>query len=246
MSSQQPEIDGREFLQTFATLADTLVDDFDLIELLHLLTARAVAYTSADEVGILLTDDTGTLQCLAASNERTRLLELFQIQNEEGPCRDCVTTGSPIEIDDLALGADRWPLFAPQAISVGFRSVRAVPLRLRSRVLGAMNLFSVQPGGIGASGRVLSQAMADVATIGILQQRELFEAQTVAGQLQQALDSRVVIEQAKGVIAEQATVEMDEAFVLLRSYARNHNRTLSAVVSQVVDHTLTASDLVER
>ena len=244
--SSQPELDGRQFLQTFVTLADTLVDDYDLIELLHLLTLRAVAFTAADEVGILVTDETGALQCLAASTERTRLLELFQIQNAEGPCRDCITTGKPIEVEDLASRRDRWPLFAPEALSVGFRSVQAVPLRLRGQALGAMNLFSVQPGGIGPGGRMVAQAMADVATVGILQQRELFEAQTVAGQLQQALRSRVAIEQAKGVIAEQGNVGMDDAFELLRHYARNHNLTLGAVVGQVVDHTLTASDLVTR
>jgi GAF domain-containing protein len=244
--STQPEVDGREFLETFVTLADTLVDDFDLIELLHLLASRAVEFTAADEVGILLSDETGALQCLAASTERTRLLELFQIQNSEGPCRDCVMTGRPMEVEDLAAERDRWPLFAPKALSVGFRSVQAVPLRLRSQVLGAMNLFGVQPGGIGPDGRMLAQAMADIATIGILQQRELFEAQTVTGQLQQALHSRVAIEQAKGVIAEQAKVGMDDAFELLRSYARNHNLTLGAVVSQVVNHTLSASELVKR
>jgi GAF domain-containing protein len=244
--SSQPDLDGGQFLQTFVTLADTLVDDFDLIELLHLLASRAVVFTSADEVGILLADETGALQCLAASTERARLLELFQIQNAEGPCRDCVTTGSPIEVEDLASGHGRWPLFAPRALSVGFRAVQAVPLRLRGQVLGAMNLFSVQPGGIGPGGRMVAQAMADVATVGILQQRELFEAQTVAGQLQQALRSRVAIEQAKGVIAEQGNVGMDDAFELLRHYARNHNLTLGAVVGQVVDHTLTASDLVTR
>jgi len=244
--SNQPALDAREFLETFVTLADTLVDDFDLIELLHLLASRAVAFTSADEVGILLADETGTLQCLAASTERARLLDLFQIQNAEGPCRDCVTTGGPIEVEDLASGPDRWPLFAPKAISVGFRSVQAVPLRLRGQVLGAMNLFSVQPGGISPGGRMLTQAMADVATIGILHQRSLFSAHNVAEQLQQALQSRTVIEQAKGVVAEQGKVGMDDAFELLRRYARNHNHTLGAVVSQVVDRTLTASDLIKR
>ncbi len=244
--SSQPEIDGREFLQTFVTLADTLVDDFDVIELLHLLVSRAVAFTAADEVGILVSDETGALQCLAASTERTRLLELFQVENAEGPCRDCITTGRPIEVQDLASRRDRWPLFAPEALSVGFRSVQALPLRLRGEVLGAMNLFSVRPGGIGPGGRMVAQAMADVATIGILQQRDLFQAQTVADQLQQALHSRVAIEQAKGVVAEQGKVGMDDAFELLRRYARDHNLTLGAVVSQVVNHTLTADDLTRR
>ena len=245
MSSSR-EVDGEAFLQTFVTLADTLVDDFDLIELLQLLTARAVAFTSAVEAGILLTDETGALQCLAASQERTRLLELFQIQNAEGPCRDCVATGQAVSISDLTTGRDRWPLFAPRALSVGFHAVDAVPLRLRGETLGAMNLFSAKPGGIGPAGRVVAQAMADVATISILQQRTLSEVQTIAGQLQNALHSRVAIEQAKGVIAEQAKVGMDEAFDLLRRYARDHNQRLSEVVAQVVGHRLSANDLRAR
>jgi hypothetical protein len=240
------ELDGRAFLETFVTLTDTLVDDFDLIELLHLLTMRAVDFTAADEVGILLIGDEDVLQCLAASTERTRLLELFQIQNAQGPCRDCVVTGAPITVADLQTQQDRWPLFTPRALSVGFRSVDTVPLRLRGQTLGAMNLFSVQRDGIGPGGRLVAQAMADVATIGILQQRSLREAQTLSGQLQQALNSRVAIEQAKGLVANQAQVDMDAAFNLLRRYARHRNHALGAVVEQIINHTLTANDLVAR
>ncbi|MEX2486322.1 MAG: GAF and ANTAR domain-containing protein [Nitriliruptoraceae bacterium] len=244
--TSHPEIDGREFVSTFVTLADTLVDEFDVIELLHLLASRVVDFTSADEVGILLLDEADSLQCLAASSERTRLLELFQIQNSDGPCRDCVASGEPVEVLDLATDRDRWPLFAPEALDVGFRSVQAVPLRLRGQVLGAMNLFCNQTGGIGSSGRLVAQAMADVATIGLLQQRELFQAQTVAGQLQQALRSRVAIEQAKGVIAEQGKIEMDDAFDLLRRYARNNNQTLGTVVKQVIDHSVNLVELTRQ
>jgi hypothetical protein len=240
------ELDGATFLETFVTLADTLVEDFDLIELLHLLTVRSVAFTAADEAGILLLDEAGALQCLAASKERTRLLELFQIQNAEGPCRDCVSTGAAIAVDDLQARHDRWPLFAPRAVSVGFRSVDAVPLRLRGRTLGALNLFCAQPGGVGPGGRLVAQAMADVATIGILQQRDLRHSQLLSGQLQQALSSRVAIEQAKGVVANQAQVDTDAAFNLLRGYARHHNRSLGTVVEQILHHKLTANDLTTR
>jgi hypothetical protein len=237
------ELDGTEFLQTFAVLADTLVDDFDLVELLYLLIERSLTFTSADAAGILLVDEAGALQCMAASEERTRLLELFQIQNAEGPCRDAIERGRPLHVGDLRAQQERWPTFAPKALSVGFVAVHAVPLRLRGQTLGAMNLFSTTAGGVGPSERLVAQAMADVATIGILQQRGVYEAQTVIGQLQQALQSRVVIEQAKGVVAQQASVGMDDAFDLLRTFARHRNLKLGAVVAMVVEGRLAASQL---
>jgi GAF domain-containing protein len=233
----------RQLVETFVALADTLVEDFDVVELLYLLTERAVAYTSATEAGILLADEAGSLQCMAASKERTYLLELFQVQNAEGPCRDCFVTGEPLEVLDLDLEQRRWPLFAPKALSVGFRSVQAVPLRLRGQTLGAMNLFGTEPGGIGARGITLTQAMADVATIGILQQHGLHQAQEVSAQLQRALHSRIAIEQAKGVIAEQAKISVDDAFALLRAHSRNHNLALGALVVSVVSGDLRATDL---
>ncbi len=239
------EASERRLLETFVVLADTLVEDFDVVELLYLLTERAVEYTSAAEAGILLVDETGSLHCMAASNERTHLLELFQIQNAEGPCRDCFLTGEPVEVQDLEREQQRWPQFAAKARSVGFHSVQAVPLRLRGQTLGAMNLFGTEPGALGARDAMLSRAMADVATIGILQQRGLHQAQEVAAQLQRALHSRVAIEQAKGVIAEQGKVSVDEAFALLRAYARNHNLALSALVTSVVNRDLSATDLTD-
>jgi transcriptional regulator with GAF, ATPase, and Fis domain len=233
----------RRLVETFVALADTLVEDFDVVEFFSSLTERVVQLQIASEVGILLVDEAGDLQFVAASHERTHLLELFQVQNQEGPCQDCFSTGMPVGVDDLEAARDRWPLFAPRALSAGFRSVQAVPLRLRGNILGAFNLFLTEPGGIDQQAEAVVQAMADVATIGLLQQRELDRAHAVAGQLQRALQTRIGIEQAKGVVSERMGIPMDAAFVLLRGYARNHNRKLSDVARDVVTGVLPASEL---
>lgn len=233
----------RELVETFVELADTLVEDFDLVEFLSALTERVVRLEMAAEVGILLVDEAGDLQFIAASHERTQMLELFQVEHEEGPCQDCFSTGLPVRVPDLALASDRWPLFAPKALAMGFRSVQAVPLRLRGTVLGAMNLFLNQPGGISPEGLTVIQALGDVATIGLLQQRELHRAHSVESQLQHALHSRISIEQAKGILSEQAQLTTDAAFELLRRYARDNNRKLATVAAEVVAGTTTSEDL---
>ena len=233
----------RRLVETFVELTDTLVEDFDVVDFFSSLTERVVQLGLATEAGILLVDEAGDLQFTAASDERTHLLELFQVQNEQGPCRDCFTTGVPVSVDDLETAGDRWPLFAPRAVSAGFRSVQAVPLRLRGTVLGAFNLFLTDPGGVDSHTEAVVQAMADVATIGLLQQRELDRAHTVEGQLQQALQTRIGIEQAKGIVFEQLGIPMDAAFALLRSYARNRNQKLHDVARDVVRGVLAANDL---
>jgi transcriptional regulator with GAF, ATPase, and Fis domain len=230
-------------VDAFVALADTLVEDFDLVEFLSALTERVVELGFASEAGILLVDEHGDLQFMAASHERTHLLELFQVQSQEGPCQDCFATGEAVGIPDLAFEQERWPQFAPQALSTGFRSVQAVPLRLRGTILGAMNLFLEEAGGISPATLAVVQALADVATIGILQQRELHRAHTVEAQLQHALHSRIAIEQAKGILSEQANLAMDSAFDLLRAHARSHNLKLGGVARNVVDGSLHASDL---
>jgi len=235
----------QQLVTTFVELADTLVEDFDLVEFLASLTERVVALEIASEVGILLVDEAGDLQFLAASHERTQMLELFQVQTEEGPCQDCFATGLPVRVADLedAEANDRWPRFAPTALASGFRSVQAVPLRLRGTILGAMNLFLTEPGGISTDSLTVVQAMADVATIGLLQQRELHRAHTVESQLQHALQSRISIEQAKGIISEQARVTTDAAFELMRRFARNNNRKLAAVALEIVEGVITSGSL---
>lgn len=234
----------RRLVETFVELADTLVEDFDLVEFLSGLAERVVQLGLASEAGILLADEAGDLQFMAASDERTHVLELYQVQNREGPCQDCFATGGPVEEADLEQARERWPLFAPTALATGFRSVQAVPLRLRGTVLGALNIFLAEPGGMGDEGRAVVQAMADVVTIGLLQQREVHRGHLVEGQLQHALHSRISIEQAKGVVSEQADLAMEAAFELLRQHSRDNNRKLGDVARAVVDGTITASDLV--
>lgn len=233
----------RRLVETFVELADTLVEDFDVVDFFSSLTERVVEIGIAAEAGILLVDEAGDLQYVAASDERTHLLELFQVQNEEGPCQDCFTTGAPVGVPDLEAARERWPLFAPRAVAAGFLSVQAVPLRLRGAVLGAFNLFLNETGGLDDDAEAVVQAMADVATIGLLQQRELDRAHTVQGQLQQALQTRISIEQAKGVVSERLGIPMDEAFARLRGYSRNHNQKLDDVARDVVRGVRATSDL---
>jgi GAF domain-containing protein len=171
----------------------------------------------------MLADGRDRLQVMASSAERTHLLELFELQNDEGPCLESYREGRQVSSDDLEQDRDRWPLFAPEALSAGFGAVHSFPLRLRRQVIGALNVFVTEAGGLDDADIALAQALADVATIGLLQHRALGESNELSTQLQTALNSRVVLEQAKGAIAEAATVEMDEAFHLLRRYARNVN-----------------------
>jgi GAF domain-containing protein len=217
--------------QTFVQLADTLVDGFDVIDLLTMLATRTVDLLDADAAGILLAGDDGQLHVVAASNEQARLLELFQIQNEEGPCHECFTTGRPVVGD---LGADRWPRFAAEARGRGYQSVLALPLRLRQRTIGALNVFLGHADPPDPDDLIVTQSLADAATIAILQHAAMREARVVTEQLQSALNSRIAIEQAKGVIAERHGLDMDGAFTRLRSHARNHNLQLTALAGRVV------------
>jgi GAF domain-containing protein len=231
-------------IETLVELADTLVDDFDVIEFLHTLTSRATELLDAVEAGLLLADPGGHLQLMASSSERTRALELFQLQNEEGPCLECYRTGKPVIAEDLDAERGRWPRFVPEACKDGFASVHAVPLRLRQDVIGALGLFGAASGRLSEADLMACQGMAHIATISLLHQRAIGEAHTTANQLQLALNSRIVIEQAKGVLAERGSIDMDEAFQTLRTYARNHNRRLSGVADDVVHRNVDIAELV--
>jgi hypothetical protein len=219
---------------TFIELADTMVADFDVIDFLHLLTDRSVVLLSASAAGVMLADPRGELRVAASSNEAAGLLELFQIQNDQGPCLDCFRTGQPVTAADLAGPGQQWPRFAAAATGSGFRAVEALPMRLRDQVIGALNLFRVAAGPFDPAELRIGQALADVATIGLLHERNVRRSETVAEQLQGALNSRVVIEQAKGKLAERRSINMDQAFVLLRDYARNSNQRLTDVARNFV------------
>jgi transcriptional regulator with GAF, ATPase, and Fis domain len=227
----------RRLAEAFVALADTLVDDFDVVDFLHELTVRCAEVLGVSAAGVLLADQRGALRAVAASTEQTRLLELLQSQTNQGPCPECFHTGRRVAVADLSAptAATRWPRFVAEARQTGFASVHAIPMRLRTDIIGALNLFGTQPGALDEETIRLAQALADVATIGLLQARAIRQRETLAEQLQTALNSRVVIEQAKGVIAERRRLDMDQSFVLLRSTARTTNRRLSDLARAVVD-----------
>jgi GAF domain-containing protein len=219
--------------KTFVGLVDTLVGNFDVIEVLTSLTSRCVELLDVAAAGILLADNGGHLCVVGASNDQTHLLELFQIQNDEGPCLDCFRTGRVVLHSDLDTMTP-WPLFSAECTDAGYASVCAVPLRLAARTLGCLNLFMSEPGGLTDGDLTLTQALADVASIAIVQDQAMRDAEIREGHLQHALTSRIAIEQAKGMIAEHNQVDMDQAFARLRSYARNTNRRLTDVAEAVV------------
>jgi transcriptional regulator with GAF, ATPase, and Fis domain len=234
----------RQLVETFVEVADTLVDDFDVIDFLLTLAGRCVQLLDVDAAGIMLIDQRGHLHAAAASTESARLVELFELQTDVGPCVDCCRTGSPVVNADLDANSERWPRFAEAARSSGFVAVHALPLRLRENVIGALNLFSADSRVLTEDDVRAGQALADVATIGILAQRGLHQAELLAEQLQNALNSRIVIEQAKGVLAERRRISVDEAFTLLRDHARKSNLRLSDVARDVAEGSTTASELL--
>ncbi len=218
----------------FVEVADTLVADFDVVDFLTTLCEHATVVSGADAVGIMLTDHRGELRFMAASNDAGRNLELAQLRLGEGPCLDCVRTRQPVVNADLTMADTTWPGFAPHAIAAGFHSVHAFPMRLRDQAIGALNLFAVsemrfEPGEV----RVV-QSLADVATIAILQERSIARAEALTEQLQGALNSRIVIEQAKGALARQEDITVDEAFERLRERARSSRQRLVDVATNVL------------
>jgi GAF domain-containing protein len=229
--------------RTLVELADTLVADFDVVELLTLLADRCVEVLEVGAAGLMLAGPDAELRVIASSSEAMRVLELFELQSREGPCLDCYISGRPVMDRDLAMVTSRWPLFAAEALAAGFHSVQALPLRWRGTVIGALNLFQVGPGEMLEPDVEAAQALADVATIAILQHRASLEAQVVNQQLQHALNSRVVIEQAKGMVAQREGLNMEQAFAALRTHARNHNLRLVDVAEAVISGALTPSAL---
>ena len=228
-------MDGQLLSETFVELTDTMVAGFDVIDFLHVLTDRSVQLLDVSAAGLLLADPRGELRVVAASSEAARLLELFQLQSDQGPCLDCFRVGQPVDSGDLAAAAQRWPRFAPAAQQAGFAAVQALPMRLRDQVIGALNLFRASPGAIPPADVRVGQALADVATISLLHERSMRHSDTLNEQLQTALNSRVVIEQAKGKLAERLGLDMDQAFGLLRDFARNRNRRLSDLAQAFIN-----------
>jgi transcriptional regulator with GAF, ATPase, and Fis domain len=236
-------MDGQLLSETFVELTDTMVAGFDVIDFLHVLTGRSVQLLDVSAAGLLLADPRGELVVVAASSEAARLLELFQLQNDQGPCLDCFRSGQPVAAADLTNQADRWPRFAAAARDAGFAAVQALPMRLREQVIGALNLFRAAPGSFDPAAVRIGQALAHVATISLLHERSMRRSDTLNEQLQTALNSRVMIEQAKGELAERLGTDMNQAFCLLRDFARARNLPLSGLARAFVDGTETLTSL---
>jgi len=232
-SGSPAALDTVQLAEVFVSLADSLVDDFDVVELMGRLTHACVELLGASAAGLMIIDLRGSVQTIASSSEEMHLLETLQIQSDEGPCRDCVDQGRTVTVPDLSAAQDDWPRFATVASSAGFTACQALPLRLRAEPLGALNLLFRETPPLAGERLRIAQALADVATIGVLQQRAVHRGAVVAEQLQRALNSRVVIEQAKGMLAQHLGLDMADAFAVLRGYARDHNLLLSDVASSL-------------
>lgn len=224
-----------ELAAVFVEAADTLVDDFDLVDFLHGVVDHAAEITDSSAVGLMLADPGERLRFMAASTEDAQLLELLQIQNAEGPCLDCYRTGREIVHHDLTGASQEWPTFAPRAVAAGFISVHTLPMRLRDQTIGAVNIFRTEPEPLGEVEVRVARALADVATIALIQQRAITRAELLAAQLQGALNSRVVIEQAKGALARSFDIGVDEAFDVLRDHARRTQRRLTDVAHDLLE-----------
>jgi hypothetical protein len=226
-------------------MASSLAKGYDVVELLEELTTDCARLLDVATAGLLLADARGVLHLVAASSEATRMLEILQLQRQDGPCLDCYRTATPVSVDDLENAADRWPLFVPAALAAGFASVHALPMRLRDSTLGALGLFGTHVGALNDDDLVLGQGLADVASVALLQDRAAADSAVVREQLQNALNSRVVLEQAKGVLAQLGNLQMDQAFAAMRGYARAHQLALSAVAQEIVARSLLAQTVLD-
>lgn len=225
-------------VRAFIDLAGRLVGDYDVVDLLTSVADRCVHVLGASAAGVMLASSSGDLRVVASSSGSMRVLELFELQTREGPCPDAYRTGERVPHERLQPGAGRWPQFSRAAVEAGFRSASALPLRLHDVTIGALNLVHTEDVPMDEADVQVARAFADLAAISVVQQRAAAEAQRVNEQLTRALQSRVLIEQAKGVVFERAGVDMGEAFERLRAYARDHNLRLTDVAQAAIDGTL--------
>ncbi len=234
----------QEVIGAFVALATSLANGDDVVELLTGLTADCARLLNVESAGLLLADTHGTLHLMATSSQATTALEVLQLQRDEGPCLDCYHAGAAVSSDDLRADIDRWPQFVPAALAGGFASAHAVPMQLRGTILGTLGLFGAHPGALSDDDRDLAQAMAHVASVSLVQDQAAADKDVIVGQLNVALTSRVVLEQAKGFLAQRGDVDLEEAFAVLRDYARGHNERLSDVAAAIVSRRLPPQDVL--
>lgn len=229
--------------EVFVQLADTLVADFDIVELLHTLVEAMVELLEVEDAGLMLADQRGSLQTIASSGQQAQLLELLELESDEGPCLDCYDSGAQVVNVELAEARRRWPTFTAAAERDGYRGVHSLPMRLRGQVVGALNLFCTTSDPLSTADVALGQAMADLATIAVLQHRRVEEHSILIEQLQTALNSRIVIEQAKGMLAERSGLTPGQAFTAMRAHARHNRQPLHVVAAGIIDGTLNPTTL---
>ncbi len=232
-----------QVLEAVVTLVDSLLDDFDVVDLLTDLTVRCSQLLDVAATGLLLADPLQQLRLLAVTSEQARELELFQLQADEGPCVDCYSTGQPVSVADLRVAVRRWPQFVPAALDAGFASVHAVPMRAAGIVLGAVGLFGTRHGELNKADLLVAQTLAHVACVAILQEHPP-TPDTVMPQLRSALAGRVVVEQAKGFLRESVNVSVEDAFRLLRTYAHTNDEHLTEVARRLMSDRAARPELV--
>ncbi|GAB3561827.1 GAF and ANTAR domain-containing protein [Spelaeicoccus albus] len=228
----------KRLIAALTTLADTLVADYDVVDLMHTLVEQSDELLDASATGLLLADPEGDLEVIAASNAECLATEHAQVRHRGGPCLDAFSSRAPVAVTDIDADGSRWPEFRDEALAHGYLSVDAFPLTLRDMTIGAMTVYRPQVGCLDERDRSVAQALADMATIGILQERTVRERDVVNSQLQHALNSRVIIEQAKGIVAQSGNVDAEKAFIAMRQYARSNNLPLRRVAESVADRTI--------
>lgn len=224
--------------EVFVEITHSLVDEFDVVDVLQTLVDSTVELLNVDAAALMLSDQRGELRGMASSSEQARLLDLVEIQSNDGPCIDSFHSGEQVLNVQTAVAEQRWPIFTPAAVAAGFGQTHALPLRLRGQVIGALNLLTTDVRDLTDQDVIVGQALCDIATVCILQDRAVHEHEVVAEQLQGALNTRILIEQATGVLAERTTVSTADAFAAMRAYARRNNLTLRTVADSVIDGTM--------
>jgi GAF domain-containing protein len=228
----------------FVTVADTLTTDFDVVDLLHALVEQCTEILDTDAGGLMLMNADGQLQLMTSTGEGADFVEVMQLNADSGPCIDCFTTGAAISVPNIQSSGGKWPAFQKAAMQYGFHSAHATPMRLRGQIIGTMNLFRTKRGALSGRDAAVAQALTDVATIGILHEHIAREGAILAEQLHHALDSRIFIEQAKGMVSHSRSIPMDDAFTVLRTHARNNNLTIRSVAEGVCARTMSVQSII--